>query len=91
VGGAVSGAVGGVAQWLILRRQVRRVGWWILASAVGWAVGLAVGWAVGWAVGGAVGLAVGWAVGGAVSGIITGTVLVWLLRQPLPETEGGTQ
>ena len=97
--GAVVGAVSGVAQWLILRRQVRRAGWWILASTVGWAVGLAVGGAVGWAVvnavvdavGWAVGLAAGWAVVGAVSGSITGTVLVWLLRQPRREDERKSQ
>jgi hypothetical protein len=95
----VVGAVAGVAQWLLLRRQVRRAGWWILASTVGWAVGLAVVNAVvdavvdavGWAVGWAVGLAVGWAVVGAVSGSITGTVLVWLLRQPRREDERKSQ
>jgi len=36
---AIGGAAVGVAQWLVLRRQVRRAGWWVLASAVGWAVG----------------------------------------------------
>jgi hypothetical protein len=87
VGGAVAGAVVGAAQWLILRRQVRRAGWWILASTAGWAVGLSVGDAVGWAVGDAV----GWAVGGAVIGIITGAVLVWLLRQPRREDERKSQ
>jgi hypothetical protein len=87
VGGAVAGTVVGAAQWLILRRQVRRAGWWILASTTGWAVGLSVGDAVGWAVGDAV----GWAVGGAVIGIITGAVLVWLLRQPRREEERKSQ
>jgi len=101
--GAVAGAVAGVAQWLLLRRQVRRAGWWILASAAGWAVGWAVGLAMGNAVGLAMGNAVAWAVSGAVSGavigavsgavsgIITGAALVWLLRQPRPETKGDAQ
>jgi hypothetical protein len=75
VTGAVAGAVIGVAQWLLLRRQVRRAGWWILASTAGWAVGDAVGLAV----------------IGAVSGIITGAVLVWLLRQPRREDERKSQ
>jgi hypothetical protein len=30
------GAVTGLAQWLVLRRQVPRAGWWVLASALGW-------------------------------------------------------
>lgn len=29
------GAVVGFAQWLVLRRRVKRAGWWILASAIG--------------------------------------------------------
>ena len=42
-GWAVLGEVGigaaiGVAQWLVLRREVANAGWWILASAVAWAV-----------------------------------------------------
>lgn len=32
------GAIVGLAQWLLLRRQVARGGWWILVCAVGWAV-----------------------------------------------------
>jgi hypothetical protein len=32
----------GTAQWLILRRHVRRAGRWILATTVAWTVGLAV-------------------------------------------------
>jgi tRNA A-37 threonylcarbamoyl transferase component Bud32 len=32
------GAVVGVAQWVVLRRRIRRAGWWVLASTVGWAV-----------------------------------------------------
>src|SRR4051812_7560177 len=32
----------GTAQWLILRRHVRRAGRWILATAVAWTAGLAV-------------------------------------------------
>ena len=37
--GAVFGASVGIAQWLVLRRQVSRAGWWVLASTVGLAVG----------------------------------------------------
>ncbi len=34
VGGAFGGAVLGFAQWLVLRRQIDRAGWWILATIV---------------------------------------------------------
>ena len=37
---AVAGASLGIAQWLVLRRQVSRAGWWVLASTVGLAVGV---------------------------------------------------
>ena len=39
VGGwVVGGAMAGLMQWFVLRRQVSRAGWWVLASTVGWAV-----------------------------------------------------
>ena len=57
--GAIGGAVLGVLQWLVLRRQLARAGWWIEASTVGWAVG-----------GAAFGLA-----GGAVAGFLQWLVL----------------
>jgi hypothetical protein len=38
MGGAALGSVVGLMQWLVLRRQVSRAGWWVLASAAGFAV-----------------------------------------------------
>jgi hypothetical protein len=35
---AVIGAATGAVQWLILRKQGARAGWWVPASAVGWAM-----------------------------------------------------
>jgi hypothetical protein len=52
--GAVFGAVVGCAQWIVLRQQYRRAGWWILAMTVGGAVGGALGWTVGRTVAGGV-------------------------------------
>ncbi len=40
--GAIGGAALGVSQWLVLRRQLARAGWWIVASTLGWAVGVVV-------------------------------------------------
>ena len=68
----------GVLQWLVLRRQVARAGWWVLASTVGWIVGGLVS--------GITDTAAGWAVLGAVYGAITGAVLVWLLRHRAADT-----
>ena len=46
VGGAVMGASVGIAQWLVLRRQVSWAGRWVLASTVGMAVGQVLSGAV---------------------------------------------
>ncbi len=42
LGSAFNGAVLGVFQWLVLRRQVPRAGWWVLASIAGYVVGALV-------------------------------------------------
>lgn len=38
------GAVVGLAQWLVLRLEIPRAGWWILATAASIALGLALIW-----------------------------------------------
>ena len=75
--GAVAGASLGIAQWLVLRRQVSRAGWWVLANTVAFAVGGAVAGA------GSGPLLVPLALAG--YGANTGGVLVLLLRQPVIE------
>ncbi len=71
-GTGLFGSAAGVLQWLVIKRQVPRAGWWVLASTVGWIVGIPAGEELGWN-----GL-------GAVHGLITGSVMVWLLRQTHP-------
>jgi hypothetical protein len=91
------GLAGGIAQWRLLRRQVRRAGWWVLASTLGFAVGGAAGIAAVLFVAPAVDRAFGdglvpyaavlallGAVGGAVGGTITATALVRLTHQSRP-------
>ena len=56
LGALVGGFVAGAIQWLVLRQQVYRTGWWVLASTVGGAMAFAVGGAVG----GAMAWSVGW-------------------------------
>ena len=70
VGAGLSGTLVGVLQWLVLRGQVARAGWWVVASTLGWIAGMPVGGFL------------GWAALGAMYGAITGVGIVWLLRQP---------
>lgn len=44
LGALVGGFVAGAMQWLVLRQQVYRAGWWVLASTVGGAGGLRRWW-----------------------------------------------
>jgi hypothetical protein len=39
----VGGAVVGSGQWLLLRQNVRRAGWWILATTIGWVIAAGAG------------------------------------------------
>ena len=81
---SVFGVIGGILQWLILRRNLPRAGWWPLANLLGALVGticLPIGVAISetgnW---GLAQMTFG-LVFGAGNGAITGAVLVWLLRQ----------
>lgn len=38
----VAGFVIGVLQWVVLRQRLTQTGWWVLASAAGWAGGWAI-------------------------------------------------
>ena len=83
---ALGGAVTGMLQRPVLRGQVSRSGWWVLASTMGWGLGMAVSGIGGYAAGDP-GELFGWFVGGPVLGAVTGGALVWLLRQPVPEAQ----
>ncbi len=43
LGSAALGAAIGAAQWLVIRRYLRGVGWWVLATMIGYAVPLSFG------------------------------------------------
>jgi hypothetical protein len=43
IGGAATGAVIGLAQWLVLRRRLALTPWWIAATAAGMGAGLGLG------------------------------------------------
>ena len=85
----VGGALSGVLQQRILRRHVRRSGWWVLASTVGWGLSV-VGPALPQMDSGPIvvmiirNLVAPLALAGGVLGTVTGGALIWLLRQPMP-------
>ena len=63
--GLVTGICTGVAQWVILRREVQWAGWWIVINVVAWTTGLA--------------LLPGVILTGVIVGLITATALALLL------------
>jgi hypothetical protein len=79
------GPILGLPQWVVLRRVVRRAGWWIPANAVAWAAGMPIvfigagAMTTDWPMVGlaAVGLLT-LAATGAVVGAIHGLALLWL-------------
>jgi hypothetical protein len=100
IGLVISGGVAGFAQWLLLRQEVPKAGWWIVGNLVGWIGSIAAILILGGDV--SFGLVFGEFEYGRVAailpytvmpsdllpGLLTGAVLVWLLRHPRPQTEG---
>jgi len=86
--GVLFGILSGILPWLVLRRQVARAGWWVLAHLLGSLVGGALGIFTFYAASAIGYYQFDWAAAGAMfgagSGAITGITLVWLLRQPVP-------
>ena len=82
--GFIFGTATGLLQWLILRRNAPRAGWWLLANLLGSLVG-----AIALPISTTVGESGNWdlaimtfgLVFGAGHGAITGAALVWLVRQ----------
>ncbi len=89
--GIVSGVIVGAMQWLILKQQVIKAGWWVLISIISYTGGSTLGAGAAYILSvdmnPMVGAVVFWltfaAVFGIISGAITGTALIWLLRQPI--------
>jgi hypothetical protein len=76
----MSGGVGlllgiwlGTAQWFVLRQQVDRAGWWILASGVGWLL-------LGVIIEKSIDSLIDVVALGALPALVTGSVLVWLMQ-----------
>ena len=77
VANIVGGISVGVAQWLILQRQLPRSNHWILISAVAWTIGGTIGNVIAFAGGG---LAIGGLACGLIFGFVTGSQLVLLIN-----------
>jgi len=65
--GVMAGALVGLAQWVILRRHVKRAGWWIAATAGSWGLAFL-----------SIAAGVGLMYRGVIVGSITGAALIWL-------------
>jgi hypothetical protein len=73
-------------QWLLLRRELNKTGWWPVMNVLAWPLGSIFGGGLGVTVGEALGMPLvgdllGLALTGAVIGAVTGAVLLWLLRE----------
>ena len=82
---ALGGALTSTIQWLLLRRQVPRAGWWVLVSTVGWALSVTVTRAFQWGIRNS-DASLGMTVIGAILGAITGGALVLLLREQVSKS-----
>jgi hypothetical protein len=71
--GAILGPLVGLAQWLILRREVYWAGWWLVVSTMAWITGLT--------------LLPGILATGAMVGALSGIALSLLLHTPRPAEE----
>lgn len=74
------GALLGIMQWFVLRQQIARAWWWLLASPLGWGWGLVIARLVDRVIvfTETTGLIAGLVIIAGVAGIITGAVLAWL-------------
>ncbi len=70
--GVTLGLATGIAQWIILRKELRWTGWWIIFSMMGWVSGL--------------NLLPGFFLTGTMAGSLTGLCLEILLRTPKSKT-----
>ncbi|MFX0201097.1 MAG: hypothetical protein ACFFCW_33680 [Candidatus Hodarchaeota archaeon] len=89
----ISGAILGIAQWFVLRQQISKAGWWILATTMGVLISSKILYSGGLRlyrpIIGLFGQILSWSIIGVISGMvlgaITGIALVWLLRNPTSE------
>jgi hypothetical protein len=95
--GLVAGAILGFPQWRVLRRHVRRAGWWLVANALAWACGMPLVFVaagvrpVASTFATAVMVVASLAAAGAVVGAIHGAFLVRLLAASNVLTQGGAR
>jgi hypothetical protein len=99
LGVAMVGLAGGIIQWLAMREEVNRAGWWVPANTLGMIAGSVVSLVIVFStaeavlgvtfletdLGFVVAMTIFGAIAGAVGGAITGAVLVRLLRNPMSE------
>jgi len=82
----IGSTVAGIMQWVLLRRQFSRAGWWIMTSILPWPLaGIVVSLFMDIVSNLFISLVVGGVFGSIVWSILTGVAFVWLLRHPVSE------
>lgn len=72
--GATTGLILGVLQWLVLRKQVSKAGWWLPISIIGWTSALL------YYLPGVTAIGI---IYGLLSGMLTGLAILWLVYRPV--------
>jgi len=84
INGAIVGGILGLGQWFILRKQIYREEWWIIANIIAWGFGLPLGWLVGGLIYGMINLFIAEVLGLMVTwffvAVVTGFVLMRSLQ-----------
>ena len=79
--GLVAGGAIGLAQWMTMRRRIRRAGWWVLVSVLGWSAAAPTFGAVFFEQpGGPMSTSLPAGLAGVVLGAVTGLGVLWMLR-----------
>lgn len=89
--GVQVGALIGVGQWLVLRKQIPKARLYIFVSSLSWAVGLVISWIsgaflrsrTGLFLGEVMGLTLGWVVVAAITGIVLTRLLRGAIQKPI--------
>ncbi len=79
------GLIVGFAQWIVLKRVLRKAGWWTLANVLGWSLGWYATYLIALVLPEFFAILVGYAVIGLIYGIITGLALILFIRKNIRE------
>lgn len=93
LGFGLLGLMVGISQWLVLHKNFRKAGWWVLVSVVGWvAAGYATLLIIFLPLPEFIAICAGYAISGIIVGVFTGLMLIFLKKFPRQtEAKRGSQ